>query len=169
MSESDKNNEKPATSPLKHFISGGFGGICTVITGHPLDTIKVRLQTMPTPEVGKQPMYLGTFDCAKKTIAIEGFSGLYKGMGAPLAGVAPIFAVSFFGFGLGKKLIKGDSTQPLTKLQLFAAGAFSGIFTTTIMAPGERIKTLLQVQQGGNITSSTSKLHFTLVLPSVKY
>lgn len=29
-------------SPIKYFISGGFGGICTVIAGHPLDTIKVR-------------------------------------------------------------------------------------------------------------------------------
>lgn len=38
----------------------------------------------------------------------------------------------------------------LTHVQLFAAGAFSGIFTTSIMAPGERIKCLLQIQQGGN-------------------
>ena len=28
-------------SPIKYFLSGGFGGICTVIAGHPLDTIKV--------------------------------------------------------------------------------------------------------------------------------
>lgn len=38
----------------------------------------------------------------------------------------------------------------LTHVQLFAAGAFSGIFTTSIMAPGERIKCLLQIQQGGH-------------------
>lgn len=31
-------------SPIKYFLSGGFGGICTVISGHPLDTIKVFLQ-----------------------------------------------------------------------------------------------------------------------------
>ena len=30
-------------SPIKYFLSGGFGGVCTVIAGHPLDTIKVRL------------------------------------------------------------------------------------------------------------------------------
>lgn len=29
-------------NPLEYFICGGFGGICTVIVGHPLDTIKVR-------------------------------------------------------------------------------------------------------------------------------
>jgi solute carrier family 25 carnitine/acylcarnitine transporter 20/29 len=30
--------------------------------------------------------------------------------------------------------------------QLFAAGMLSGVFTTVIMAPGERIKCLLQVR-----------------------
>lgn len=29
------------TSPIKYFLSGGFGGVCTVVAGHPLDTIKV--------------------------------------------------------------------------------------------------------------------------------
>lgn len=29
------------TSPIKYFLSGGFGGVCTVLAGHPLDTIKV--------------------------------------------------------------------------------------------------------------------------------
>lgn len=71
------------------------------------------------------------------------------GMSAPIAGVAPIFAMSFFGFGVGKRLQQSTPEEKLTNVQLFAAGAFSGIFTTSIMAPGERIKCLLQIQQGG--------------------
>lgn len=134
-------------SPVKYFISGGFGGICTVISGHPLDTIKVRLQTMPVPGPKELPLYNGTLDCTRKTIAQEGIRGLYKGMGAPLCGVAPIFAISFYGYGLGKQLIKKSDDEQLTPLKLFYAGAFSGIFTTIIMAPGERIKCLLQIQQ----------------------
>lgn len=159
------------TSPIKYFISGGFGGVCTVLAGHPLDTIKVmlsvkgldgsfqnlfllnfqvRLQTMPLPAPGASPMYTGTYDCARKTVQREGFRGLYKGMSAPIAGVAPIFAMSFFGFGVGKRLQQNKPDEKLTHLQLFMAGAFSGVFTTSIMAPGERIKCLLQIQQGGN-------------------
>lgn len=83
---------------------------------------------------------------------IEGFHILrvyVSGMSAPIAGVAPIFAMSFFGFGVGKRLQQKTPDEQLTKTQLFAAGAFSGIFTTSIMAPGERIKCLLQIQQGG--------------------
>jgi len=137
-------------SPIKYFLSGGFGGICTVVAGHPLDTIKVRLQTMPLPAAGTEPLYRGTYDCAAKTVQREGFRGLYRGMSAPIAGVAPIFAMSFFGFGLGKRLQQKSPDEKLSNLQLFAAGSFSGIFTTSIMAPGERIKCLLQIQQGGN-------------------
>ena len=33
--------ETGKTSPLKGFIAGGFGGICVVLSGHPLDTMKV--------------------------------------------------------------------------------------------------------------------------------
>ena len=96
--------------------------------GHPLDTIKVRLQTMPEALPGKASLYNGTFDCAKKTIANEvilfriftffnskniwqdvfqqGFKGLYKGMAAPLIGVTPMYAVCFLGFGIGVKLVQ---------------------------------------------------------------
>lgn len=112
--------------------------------------IQVRLQTMPVPAAGIAPLYRGTYDCAKKTVQREGFRGLYKGMSAPLTGVAPIFAISFFGFGLGKRLQQTSPNEKLTVLQLFGAGAFSGVFTTSIMAPGERIKCLLQIQQGEN-------------------
>lgn len=64
-------------------------------------------------------------DCATKTIQKEGVKGLYKGMSAPIAGVAPIFAISFFGFGVGKKLLQKED-QPLDNTRLFLAGAFSG-------------------------------------------
>lgn len=112
---------------------------------------------MPIPKAGEQALYKGTFDCFSKTIRNEGFKGLYKGMGAPLVGVAPIFAISFMGYGVGKKIFgpSSDSNENFTYTQYFTAGAFSGIFTTLIMAPGERIKCLLQIQQG----SKTPKLY----------
>jgi solute carrier family 25 carnitine/acylcarnitine transporter 20/29 len=37
--------------------------------------------------------------------------------------------------------------EKLTPVQLGIAGGFAGILTTSIMAPGERIKCILQVQQ----------------------
>ncbi|KAK2555995.1 Mitochondrial carnitine/acylcarnitine carrier protein [Acropora cervicornis] len=129
-----------STSGVKNFLAGGFGGICCVVSGHPLDTIKVRLQTMPTPEPGQKPMFTGTLDCALKTVRKEGFLGLYKGMAAPVVGVAPIFAICFWGFNMGKKLqLKNPNDDP-TYFQIMTSGFFAGVCTTVIMAPGERIK-----------------------------
>lgn len=104
---------------------------------------------MPIPKPGVAPLYAGTLDCFRKTIRYEGVLGLYKGMGAPLLGVSPIFAISFMGYGVGKKLCAPLRNQH-PYLQYLAGGAFSGVFTTLIMAPGERIKCLLQIQQGAS-------------------
>ena len=69
------------------------------------------------------------------------------GMAAPVVGVAPIFALSFFGYGVGKKLVASHPDEQLGIHQLFVAGAISGVMTTVIMTPGERIKCLLQVYE----------------------
>ena len=67
-------------------------------------------------------------------------------------GVAPIFALSFFGNDLGKTLIRGATgSSELNAFQLGLAGGFSGILTTAIMAPGERIKCILQVRKNFRI------------------
>lgn len=66
-------------------------------------------------------------------------------MGAPIVGVAPIFALSFFGYGVGKKMVARYEDEELSALQMCFAGGISGVMTTVIMTPGERIKCLLQV------------------------
>jgi solute carrier family 25 carnitine/acylcarnitine transporter 20/29 len=83
-------------------------------------------------------------------------------MGTPLLMVTPLFALSFFGYGLGKTVIakvtdKTPNPQGKPPLQgqkavlaapshLFCAGAISSCLTTFIVTPVERIKCLLQVQ-----------------------
>ncbi|XP_016336734.1 mitochondrial carnitine/acylcarnitine carrier protein-like [Sinocyclocheilus anshuiensis] len=136
-------------SPLKNFVAGGGGGVCLLFTGHPLDTIKVRLQTQECV------VYRGTYDCLRKTVSKEGIFGLYKGMGVLLASVTPMMALNFFGFGLGKELLQRDRTVPITNTQIYLAGMLAGVFTSVIVAPGERIKCLLQIQ------SSASQLKYT--------
>lgn len=140
-------------SIIKNFIAGGFGGTCLVFAGHPLDTIKVRLQTQPYSADGKPTLYKGTFDCTKQIIKNEGFLGLYKGMAAPIIGVTPMYAICFFSFTVGKKLQQKSEDHIFSLSELFFAGALAGLSTTVILAPGERVKCLLQVQ---NATQSTS-------------
>ncbi|KAI2809597.1 hypothetical protein RDWZM_003171 [Blomia tropicalis] len=133
-------------STTKNFFAGGFGGICLVAAGHPLDTVKVRLQTMSRPNNGQLPLYNGTFDCIGKIFSKEGMKGFYKGMATPLVGVTPMYAITFFGYSLGKKLQTPTVNGEYSHIQIYNAGMLSAIFTTPLNGPGERIKCLLQVQ-----------------------
>ncbi|XP_046852752.1 mitochondrial carnitine/acylcarnitine carrier protein-like [Xenia sp. Carnegie-2017] len=147
MSEERKAENSGSSSALKNFIAGGAGGVCLVVAGHPLDTIKVRLQTQPKVAPGESPIFTGTFDCARKTVAKEGFFGLYKGMATPIVGITPLYAFCFLGFTVGKKLQEKNPNEEMSNFQNFNAGMVAGVFTTGIMTPGERIKCLLQIQQ----------------------
>lgn len=44
MMENTTQSSAQKANPVKSFIAGGFGGMCNVIVGHPLDTIKVSIK-----------------------------------------------------------------------------------------------------------------------------
>ncbi|BEI85972.1 hypothetical protein CcaverHIS002_0602590 [Cutaneotrichosporon cavernicola] len=147
-SEIEARVEKQTVNPIKSFLSGGFGGVCAVLVGHPFDLTKTRLQTAPPGT------YTGAMDVVKKTLARDGLKGLYRGISPPLLGVTPLFAVSFWGYDVGKRIVYAATPnrkdQHLTIPELAFAGFFSAIPATVVAAPAERIKVLLQVQgQGG--------------------
>jgi solute carrier family 25 carnitine/acylcarnitine transporter 20/29 len=137
-----------AASQLRALVAGGFGGVCAVVVGHPFDLVKVRLQT------AERGAYSGALDVVRRSIARDGLRrGLYAGVSAPLAGVTPMFAVSFWGYDLGKTIVRSLSTSstsspsaPLSVAQISTAGFLSAIPMTAITAPFERIKVILQVQ-----------------------
>ena len=60
--------EKKWLNNVKNLLSGTVGGAAQTIVGHPLDTVKVRLQTT-------QGVYSSMVDCFRKTIEMEGFVG----------------------------------------------------------------------------------------------
>ncbi|KAJ0413660.1 mitochondrial carrier domain-containing protein [Aspergillus carlsbadensis] len=152
VQESFKATETKAinqtAAQLRSFAAGGVGGVCAVVVGHPFDLVKVRLQT------AEKGVYSGAIDVVKRTIAREGLMrGLYAGVSAPLVGVTPMFAVSFWGYDLGKSLVSSvsevkvqNNTPQYTIGQISAAGFFSAIPMTLITAPFERVKVLLQIQ-----------------------
>lgn len=147
-----KAEEKPKSeSALKSFISGGVGGACCVLVGHPLDLVKVRMQT------GGAGSSSSVFGMLSNTVRKEGVKGLYRGVSAPLTAVSPMFAVSFWSYDLGQRAVKSYGQMGMTQdeksqkyslsmAEICMAGAISAIPTTGIMAPSERIKCLLQVQ-----------------------
>jgi len=146
-----------ARAVIEETIAGGVGGMCLVFVGHPLDTIKVRLQTMVVVP-GQPPPYKGFLDCATKMFQKEGPLSFYKGMGAPLLGVTPMYSLCFLGYGVGKQIFWTEHTlQDLDLMRIGLAGATSGIFTTPILAPLERLKCVLQVQNARAAEDPTIK------------
>ncbi|KAL8718825.1 MAG: hypothetical protein Q9225_004088 [Loekoesia sp. 1 TL-2023] len=142
-SEVIQTTKSSFASGIRSFAAGGVGGVCAVLVGHPFDLVKVRLQT------AEKGVYSGAVDVVRRTVAREGLrrvrtidysylldentektDGLYAGVSAPLVGVTPMFAVSFWGFDVGKSLVR----------------TFSAIPMTLITAPFERVKVLLQIQ-----------------------
>mmetsp|Transcript_7507 Transcript_7507/g.15020 ORF Transcript_7507/g.15020 Transcript_7507/m.15020 type:complete len:340 (-) Transcript_7507:642-1661(-) len=121
-------------------------GACVVAVGHPFDLVKVRMQTSSIQQ--------STFGVLRTTFAKEGIPGLYRGVTAPLTAVTPVFALSFWGYDMGKRIVKFADKSDInpgeaynfTIPQLVAAGGLSAIPTTMAMSPSERIKCLLQVQ-----------------------
>lgn len=159
QSASHEHRHKPKQiSTIKNFFAGGFGGICLVAAGHPLDTVKVRMQTMSIASATQlesvpslaRTHYSGTWDCVRKIFIDEGIRGFYKGMATPLIGVTPLYSVCFFGYSLGKKLQRPADGYHHSAIQIFYAGMLSSVFTNFITTPGERIKCLLQIQQANS-------------------
>ena len=101
----------------KNFMYGWFAGINAVIVSHPIDTIKTNIQ--------------------EKKIIQYNFRSLYKGISAPLVGV-----------GFEKAIVFGvfESTRKYTGSDVIS-GALSGLSTSFIVTPFERIKILLQTNQ----------------------
>ena len=50
--------------------------------------------------------------------AVQGPLGFYKGMAAPIVGVTPIFALSFFGFNVGKAMQQEKPSHPTRRISV---------------------------------------------------
>lgn len=130
-------------------------GFCNVCIGHPIDLVKVRMQTTTSAAVSQIAAAASsgtTFGQLRTIFVTEGVGGLYRGVSAPLLAVTPAFAVSFWSYdlaltGMHEFSTTAHSKQDLTVGQSCLAGAFSGIPLAAVIAPSERIKCLMQVDK----------------------
>ncbi|XP_070572161.1 solute carrier family 25 member 45-like isoform X1 [Ptychodera flava] len=129
------------------FIAGLVGGGAGVVVGHPLDTIKVRLQAQSLGAV----QYKGIFDCIYKTLKHESVFGFYKGMGFPLATICIQNAVIFGVYGNTLHRLKAwrNDSKPATNTDIFISGCVAGFVQLSIACPVELVKIRLQMQTHG--------------------
>ncbi|KAK4510808.1 serine/threonine-protein phosphatase 2A 56 kDa regulatory subunit delta isoform [Mucor velutinosus] len=134
-------------------IAGTIGGWAQVIVGHPPDTIKVRLQTQPTP-----PIYSGAMDCVRKLIKEEGPKGLYRGVMSPLAGIGFCNAVMFTANGWSRRMLQnGDEKRVLSIFEIGVAGSMAGSVMAFLNCPIELLKVKLQTQDPRGFVNASGK------------
>lgn len=128
------------------FAAGCVGGCAGVMVGHPLDTIKVHIQTQDF----RNPKYTGTWHCFRTILARDSVAGLYRGMSSPMAGVAFVNAIVFGVYGNTQRQL----SEPDALYSHFVAGATAGIAQTPICSPMELAKTRLQLQSSSGLQFS---------------
>ncbi|GAA5994246.1 hypothetical protein JCM5350_001820 [Sporobolomyces pararoseus] len=161
MSSSSISAQDDAVAPISpalDFFAGTVAGVASLLTGHPFDTIKVRLQTQPTTTtfipsfagtdggavlVGQavEKRYNNAWHACTRIVREEGARGLYKGV----LGIALMNASVFtsYKYTMSQVLLSNPDEEP-TLSQITIAGSISGIFTSVITTPIERLKILQQ-------------------------
>eukprot|EP00300_Choanocystis_sp_HF-7_P039844 c618_g1_i1.p3 GENE.c618_g1_i1~~c618_g1_i1.p3 ORF type:complete len:167 (+),score=19.99 c618_g1_i1:104-604(+) len=135
----DDSNDSVLVSSIKNIIAGSARGITQVIVGHPLDTIKVRLQTQAASGEKK---FSGVIDVYRQTVRKEGYRAFFKGATSPLAGCALYSATMFLAYGNACRLY-ADVPLPY---RIVCVGATTGFCASLVEGPIELTKTKCQVQ-----------------------
>lgn len=109
-----------------------------MLVGHPLDTVKVHLQTQDP----KNPKYKGTWHCMRTIVAKDRVSGLYRGITSPMGGIGFVNAIVFGVYGN----VQRSRKDPESLASHALAGGIAGLSQSIVCAPLELVKTRLQLQ-----------------------
>jgi len=137
----ERKEENSFVCGVKDIAAGSIRGMTQVFVGHPLDTIKVRLQT----QSGAEAKFNGIYDCVTKTFKHVGIMGFYKGAQSPLYMAAVYSAVLFFTYGQAKRIFHSDGT-PLNTLKMLKIGLTTGFCSALVEAPLDLVKSKMQIQ-----------------------
>ncbi|XP_078428343.1 mitochondrial substrate carrier family protein [Wolffia australiana] len=134
-----------AGDAAKDYAAGFAAGIATVVTGHPFDTVKVKLQAHNTK--GKQKVYNNAFHCAIKTLRNEGIKGIYRGASSAFIGMAFESSLIFGIYSQMTHALQGKTERNSPQLEIIVPSAgFGGAVISFILCPSELIKCRMQVQ-----------------------
>uniref|UniRef100_A0A2K6URF9 Solute carrier family 25 member 20 n=1 Tax=Saimiri boliviensis boliviensis TaxID=39432 RepID=A0A2K6URF9_SAIBB len=131
-------------SPLKNLLAGGFGGVCLVFVGHPLDTVKIQASS-------GEIKYTGTLDCAKKLYQEFGIRGIYKGTVLTLMRDVPASGMYFMTYEWLKNIFtpEGKRVSELSAPRILVAGGIAGIFNWAVAIPPDVLKSRFQTAPPG--------------------
>eukprot|EP01089_Gocevia_fonbrunei_P015085 TRINITY_DN4310_c0_g2_i5.p1 TRINITY_DN4310_c0_g2~~TRINITY_DN4310_c0_g2_i5.p1 ORF type:complete len:241 (-),score=29.81 TRINITY_DN4310_c0_g2_i5:275-997(-) len=155
MSSDNQNGIKFPLPTLDHFAAGTIAGVAGLISGYPMDTVKVRMQTELVTRRSAIRLFLDT-------VQKEGAFALYKGMLSPMLGEGFIQSILFGSYGFMQSVLRKPSVDgvatPLSLLDTSIAGGVSGIAVSIASCPVELLKNKLQAQ-GAAVGSSKGPVY----------
>ena len=131
---------------------GGMAGSMGIFLGIPFDLVKVRMQSLPLK-------YTSTLQTFHLTVREDGFTGLYRGMMAPIASQVFINALVFASESTTIKYLE-PHLQPgevsTSRANHFLAGMVGGAAQCIVLVPTDVIKCRMQVDSGRSRASALS-------------
>lgn len=137
------SRQQAKSNAIHDLIAGGVAGSAGIVIGHPMDSIKVRLQ-----------MASGTSSSAAGAFQL---TGLMRGIAAPFAMAAFVNASIFTTFGEASRFwdnnLQGGDERSAGEISScredsinknFVCGAVTGVISSLILAPTEHIKCRMQ-------------------------
>ncbi|CAK7356684.1 unnamed protein product [Dovyalis caffra] len=141
-----------ASSWGREFVAGGFGGIAGIISGYPLDTLRIRLQ---------QSNSGSAFGILRRVMASEGPAALYRGMAAPLASVTFQNAMVFQTYAILSRSLDSSvsANDPPAYKGVALGGVGTGAIQSILLSPVELIKIRLQLQNKSHANLHVAATH----------
>ncbi|EGG18749.1 mitochondrial substrate carrier family protein [Cavenderia fasciculata] len=143
QNNNNNRNTKKWAPVAKDFVAGSVGGMSSIFTGHPFDTIKVMLQQEST---GNTPKFKNGYQALRYVIQIDGIRGVYKGLSVPLASVSVINSIFFATNNYCQRLFHQDPNTLIPYHKVAMAGGIAGGVISFFITPRDLIKSKLQVQ-----------------------
>ncbi|KAF8196020.1 mitochondrial carrier domain-containing protein [Pholiota molesta] len=159
----------PDQKAWTHFFAGATAGLTSTVLTSPLDVLKTRFQSsMSRRHLPPQPVpasFLGvwshhvlqTGSVLRNIHHVEGWRGLFRGLGPSLSGVVPSVALKFYVYGnskrLGAQMLGCAEDAALVHAQ---AAVAASITVSTVMNPVFVVKTRLQLDgrtEGADVTA----------------
>lgn len=138
MTETAKEFKKPPS--YVDFLAGTIGGMTGHFVGQPLDVVKVNLQ-----QAGAQGK--GAFAITKDLWVKEGIRGFFRGVLPPVTMEGGINAILFTAYGLTRRVVQADPSQPLTVSEAALCGAVAAVPEVLVVAPMELVKIRIQLEK----------------------
>lgn len=139
---------KKTATMFQDLVAGGISGSAGVVVGHPLDSIKVKLQT--NGNIGAVPVKLPQSLSSPPTLAfVENTRSLFRGIGAPFAAAALVNACIFCVYGSTTRLwdqmiTSSNNLNQNLYIKKVLCGATTGFASSFILCPVELVKVRLQ-------------------------